>query len=324
MNIMNKKMMKRYIIPILILVFCVMEGMQAQKMMTPPHVMVVPDMIYCKSHGYVQEADNNGVVETVPDYEKALSEDPSLHSVLMQVAQLITDRNENIVIVDLMEVINNAKADATMSAANAGDQSESVDETIIRNSEADILVKVQFDLLKNGPQYQVSYTLTGTDAYTNQMFAPIEGMGAPSTSANPVVLLREAVFSNMDAFLTKMLSYYSNMQTRGRMVAFDIKTTSTSAVNMNSKVGEYTLREQIEDFLYDNSVDGNGLERVKSGNTFLQYQGVYIPLTATIRGRQRKQGAKDVAQKLVNFLEQNGVNSEFKIRGLGRVNIYIK
>lgn len=312
----------------LILVFAVLFGITgsicAQKAMTPPHVMVVPDLIYCKTHGYVQQFNNMGMTETVPDYEKALSEDPSLHSVLMQIAQLITDRNSDIVIVDLIEAINNAKADAAMAAANGGDQSESVDEAIIRNSEADILIKVQFDLLKNGPQYQVSYTLAGTDAYTNRMFAPISGMGAPSTSANPVVLLREAVFSNMDAFLTKMLSYYSSMLTKGRMMAFEIKTTSTSSVNMNSKVGEYTLREQIEDFLYDNSVDGNGLERVKSGNTFLQYDGVYVPLISTIRGRQRKQGAKDVAQKLVNFLEKNGVTAEYKIRGLGKVNIFIK
>lgn len=299
-------------------------ALSAQKAMTPPHVMVVPDLIYCKSHGYIQQFNNNGLTETIPDYERALSEDPSLHSVLTQIAQLITDRNGDIVIVDLLEAINNAKADAAMAAANAGDESESVDEAIIRNSEADILVKVQFDLLKNGPQYQVSYTLTGTDAYTNRMFAPIEGIGAPSTSANPVVLLREAVYSNMDAFLSKMLSYYSAMLTKGRMIAFEIKTTSTAGVNMNSKVGEYTLREQIEDFLYDNSVDGNGLERVQSGNTFMRYQGVYVPLISTIRGRQRKQGAKDIAQKLVNYLEQNGINAEYKIRGLGKVNIFIK
>lgn len=317
-------MTKIRIIALWALMSCAAGFLFAQKPMTPPRVMVVPDLIYCKSHGYVQEISNMGVTEAVPDYEKALSEDPSLHSVLTQVAQLITDRNENIVIVDLLEAINSARADAAMAAANAGDQSGSVDEAIIRNSEADILVKVQFDLLKNGPEYQVSYTLTGTDAYTNQMFAPIEGMGKPSTSANPVVLLREAVYGNMDALLAKMLSFYENMQTRGRMVAFEIKMASTASVNMNSKVGEYTLREQIEDFLYDNSVDGNGLERVKSGNTFLQYQGVYIPLVATIRGRQRKQGAKDVAQKLVNYLEQNGVNAEYKIRGLGKVNIFIK
>ena len=294
----------------------------AQKAMTPPHVMVVPDLIYCKSNGYVLQYNNNGVTETIPDYERALSEDPSLHAVLTQVKQLIAEKNSDIVLIDLIEAINNAKADAAMANANFADQSESIEEAIIRNSEADILVKVQFDMLKHGPNYQVSYTLNGTDAYTNRNFAPVEGMGKPSTSANPVVLLREAVYDNMDSFLNLMLTYYNSMVTKGRMVAFDIKTTG--GVNMNTKVGQYTLREQIEDFLYDNSVDGNGLERVKGGNTFLQYQGVYIPLTTTIRGRQRKQGAKDVAQKMVNFLEENGVTADFKIRGLGKVNIYIR
>ncbi len=296
----------------------------AQKSMSPPHVLIVPDLIYCKSHNFIQQHDNMGTTIEVCDYERALSEDPSLHAVLTQIAQLITDRNDGIVVVDLLEAINNAKADAAMAESNDGDQSESIDEAIIRNSEADILIKVQFDLLKNGPQYQVSYTITGTDAYTNQKFAPIEGMGEPSTSANPVVLLREAVYSNMDAFLSKMLAYYQGMQTRGRMVAFEIKTTNTSAHTMNSKVGEYSLREQIEDFIYDNSVNGNGSERVRSGNTFLQYQGVYIPLMAKIRGRERKQGAKDVAQKLINYLDELGIAADYKIRGLGKVNIYIR
>lgn len=312
-----------------VLIFCIatliaVGNSIAQKAMTPPHVMIVPDLIYCKSHGYTQQFNNNGILETIPDYEKALSEDPILHAVLTQIAQLMTDRNGDIVIVDLIEAINNAKADAAIAISNTGDESESIDEAIIRNSEADILVKLQFNLVKNGPEYRISYVLNGTDAYTNRNFAPISGMGKPSTSSNPTVLLREAASENMDAFLSKMMSYYQSMLTKGRMVAFEIKTTSSTSINMNSKIGEYTLREQIEDFLYDNSVDGNGLERVQSGNTFIRYQGVYIPLTATIRGRQRKQGAKDIAQKLVNHLESYGVNAEYKIRGLGKVNMFIK
>lgn len=317
-------MKKIFIFPVALLLIA--GSSFAQKVMTPPHVMVVPDLIYCKSHGYTQQFNNNGISETIPDYERALSEDPSLHAVLTQIAQLImeADADKKIVVIDLIEAINNAKADRAMAAANAGDESESVDESIIRNSEADILVKVQFDLVKNGPEYRVSYILNGTDAYTGRNFAPVSGLGKGSTSANPVVLLREAVFENMSPFTASMIKYYENMVKNGRMVALEIKTTSTSSVNMNSKVGQYSLREQIEDFLYDNSVDGNGLERVQSGSTFLRYQGVYIPLISTIRGRQRKQGAKDVAQKLINFLENNGVTAEYKIRGLGKVNIYIK
>lgn len=296
----------------------------AQKVMTPPHVLIVPDMIYCKKHGYTQTFNNMGVTEEVPDYERALTEDPSLHNALTQVANLISDRNSDIVILDLLECINLAKTDAAMINANGGDQSESIEEAIIRNSNADILVKVQYDLLKTGPQYNVSYTIKGTDAYTGRTFAPIEGVGAPSTSANPVLLLREAIYGSMDPFLTKLLAFYQSMVTKGRMVSFDFKITNTSPWRMSSRVGDLDLREHIEDFMYDNSVDGGGLERVKGGETFLQYSGVYIPLTARIRGRQRRQGAKDVAQRLCDYLRDRGVNADYRVIGLGKVNIFIR
>lgn len=313
------------LIALLATMFIFMSGnVMAQKVMTPPHVMIVPDLIYCKAHGYTQTFDNNGVTEEIPDYERALTDDPSLHGALTQIASLINERNGDIVIIDLQECINNAKKDAALSSANGGDQSESIEEAIIRNSNADILIKLQYDLLKNGPQYCVNYTIRGTDAYTSNMFAPLEGVGAPSTSANPVLLLREAIYGSMDSFLERMLRHYSSMTTKGRMVAFDIKTTNTSAHNMNSVLGELTLREAIDDFLYDNSVDGGGLERVKGGDTFLQYEGVYIPLTGNIRGRVRRQGAKDVAQRLTNHLATLGVTADFKIIGLGKVNIFIR
>ena len=315
--------MKRILI-VFAALLAVAGSAMAQKVMSPPHVMVVPDLIYCKAHGFTKQFQDEGVTTTIPDYERALTEDPTLHGVLTQVAQLLTDRNDGFVIVDIVEAINNARADRQMGNFNDADPSESAEEAVLRASQADIIIKVQYDLLKTGPQYQVQYTIRGTDAYTNQMFAPIEGVSPGSTAANPVLLLRGIAGDRMNAFIDKVWSYYNNMTKNGRMVAFDIRTTSTSGVNMNSKVGQYALREVIEDLLYDNSIEGNGLERVKGGNTFLKYEGVYIPLVSTIRGRQRKQGAKDVAAKVIAGLEQHGINAECKIRGLGKVYIYIK
>lgn len=309
---------------LMMIMFATAVETTAQKVMTPPVVMIVPDMIYCKSHGYVASLNNVNNIEEVPDYEKALAEDPTLHSAVTQIAQLITERNSDIVVIDLQEAINLAKEDAQMNSANGSDQSETIEEQIIRNSNADIIIKLQFDLLKSGPSYRVSYTLRGTDAYTGQTFAPLEGVGPNSTSANPVILLREALYGGMDSFLKNILSHYNSMLTKGRMVALDITTTSVSPYNFNSKINDLTLREHIEDFLYDNSVDGGGLDRMKGGESFMQYQGIYIPLTVTIRGRQRRQGAKDVARRLVNHLADLGVDADYKIKGLGKVNIYIR
>ncbi len=315
--------MKRIILSLAILA-AVCCAVAAQKPLTPPRMMIVPDITLCKQKGYTQQFNSGGATVTVPDYERALQSDASLRAVLTQIAQLITDRNDQIVIVDLAEAINAARADRAISDANFGDVSESVEEAVIRNSNADILIKVGYSVVSSGPQRRISYTLNGIDPYTQHTFAPVEGMGEPSTASAPEVLIREAVYANMDPFLRKMLTYYQNMCTNGRMVAFDIKTVSGASVDFNTKVGPYTLREVIEDFLYDNSVDGRGIENVKGGATFMQYTGVYIPLESTIRGRQRKQGAKDVAQRLVNYLAERGVTADFKIQGLGKVNIFIR
>lgn len=316
--------MKRAFYKITIIVAVVLFNfmdMSAQKAFTPPSIMLVPDLVYCVNNGYTTTGADG---EVIADYEAALSKDATLHSVLLQIAQLIKERNSEIVIVDLEEAINNAKSDAMMALSNNGDDSENVDEGIIRNSNADLLVKIHFDLIKTGPQYQVSYTMKGTDPYTSSIFAPIEGLGMPSTAASPVALLREAVYNNMDGFLAMLLKYYNNMLQGGRMVSFDIKVRGNSDLSMSTKLGQYTLMEEIEDFLYDNSVEGKGIENVRSGSSFMQYKGIYIPLIATIRGRQRKQGAKDLAQKLVNFLAEKNVKAEYKVLGLGKVNIYLE
>ncbi len=307
----------------LVALVAVMLPAVAQRLMTPPHVLIVPDMLYCSNNGYIIDAEVGGTMRAVPDYERALAEDATLHNALMQVAQLINERNSDIVLVDLLETINLAKNDAEIADEN-GAADETVAESIIRNSNADIIIKVNYDLLRNGPSYRISYTLQGTDAYTGRNFAPLEGVGAEATASNPVVLLREAIYGGMDSFLTKILAYYNGMRDHGRMVAFDITTAAGSGITMNSRVGDLSLREFIEDYLYDHSVDGSGTERVRGGDTFLHYDGVYIPLTTTVRGRQRRQGAKDVAQGLVNALADKGIEAGFKIVGLGRANIYIR
>ena len=312
----------------ILLFACVLMGISAinaQKTMSPPTVMIVPDDIYCKSNGYTLSFNNQGSIETRPDYEKALTEDQTLHAVLLQIGQLITDRNSSIEIIDILTAINNYKADISMNESNFGSEAESVDEAIIRNSQADILIKINFTLLKNGPQRQVQWTMAGIDAYTSMQFAPISGVGQPATAASPAILVREAVFGQMDAFLQKMLGYYQRMSTNGRGISFNFKIIDGSALSMNSKIGDYTLQEVIDDFLYDNSVDGNGLEKVRGGNTFLNYQCVYVPLMAEVRGRLRKQNANQIANKLRAYLEENyNIQSEFKTIGLGKVNFYIK
>ena len=315
--------MKRifFLIPLLCLVLTV----QAQKTMSPPSIMVVPDDIYCKTHGYTQPFNNRGVTEERPDYKRALTEDHDMHAVLTQIKELIMERNSKFRIIDLMTTIQSYEQAAVMNASNMADESESVDEAIIRNSNADVLIKVDFNIVKEGPERQAQFTITATDAYTNQQFAPVSGLGSPSTAASAATLMREAVFGKMDAFLQQVLNHYTNMLTDGRAVAFYFNIQQGSDTNMTTMVGEYSLGDVIDDLLYDNSVDGTGMEQVQGGDTFRYYNAVHIPLMADVRGRMRKQSAMNVAQRITRELQQKyQLECSCKMAGLGKVYIYIR
>jgi len=305
---------------------------QGRKAMSPPTIMIIPDDIYCNEHGYVVEFNDQGKKSTRPDYGKALGSDANLQGILTQIASLIQERSSTIEIVDINSAINASNMTEVLGQSNGADDSESIDEMIIRNANADFLVKVNFHELKKGPFSQMQVTLIGVDAYTGFQVAPIEGLSQQTSSASAAVLAREAVFSKMDGFLEKMLTYYSNMIEGGRCAAFEFKILDGSAFNMNSnvtitldgKAEKMKLREAIDELLYINSVDGKGLEKVRGGRTFLSYSSVYVPLFATVRGRERKQSATMVIDRIASALSDAGIDCETKAIGLGKVYVYIK
>ena len=128
----------------------------------------------------------------------------------------------------------------------------------------------------------------------------------------------------MDKFLSQVEDFYFNMAENGRAASFEFKVKNGSSMYMDSQVGDCLLSEVIEDLLYDNSVDGTGIEQAQSGRTFLLFNSVHIPLTGDIRGHNRKQSAFDVAQRIATELKKRyGINATCKRVGLGRVEIYL-
>jgi hypothetical protein len=316
--------MKKKIILLSLMIMCIVITIEAQKMMSAPSIMIVPDELYCNANGYVKTFKNQGITETRPDYERALTEDRDLNPVLTQVGELVKERDDKIEIKDIVSVLNNYRSDMAMNANNNGDDSESADEAIIRSSLADVLIKIEYTIRKNGPQHYVQYTIKATDSYNNNSIGQISGIGEQSTSAAAPILVREAIFQKMDEFLNQILRYYTNMQTSGRAIAINFKIKSGSSINMNSVIGDTSLGNIIDDYLNDNSVEGNGVEKVRQGTTFRTYEGVYFPMFVTVRGRQRKLSAGLVSDQIKNMLETKyQLKCEFKTIGLGKVNFYI-
>lgn len=57
-----------------------------------PKLMVVPSDAWCKEHGYMQNFDNQGSVEQIPDYKQALLNDKDLNNVIAKIGVLMADQ----------------------------------------------------------------------------------------------------------------------------------------------------------------------------------------------------------------------------------------
>lgn len=309
--------MRKFVLAFMALfMFPVALSLCGQTQMDPPRLLVVPHLKYCQQHGFMSD-------DNTPDYLNALKDD-ILTSVLDQVRSLIQDRNQNFEIVELSQAVSNSKENEMLALAHDGAESESIDEAIIRASEADVIVKVDFNINANGPQKSLRMTIDAVDAFTENSLAIVTGETRPSTSSAASTLAREAVFNQMDDFLNRLLTNYQMWVEKGRPLSIELKATASSALNLKSTVGDGMVYEHVEDFLLDNAKNGRG---VKGGgsSTLYKYPSVYFPLQIKGRkGKTVKLTASTVGANLQRYLESLGIQSEFVTKGAGHLVIYIK
>lgn len=310
--------MRKFVLAFMALfMFPVALSLCGQTQMDPPRLLVVPHDIYCNKHGYMLEG-------STPDYAKALLNDQILSNVLNQVKELIQDRNQGFELVELSQAISNSKENEMLSLAHDGADSESIDEAIIRASEADVIVKVDFNINANGPQKSMHITIDGVDAFTGKSISIVTGETRPSTSSAASTLAREAVYNQMDGFLNKLLTNYQMWVEKGRPLSIELKATASSALNLKSTVGDGMVYEHVEDFLLDNAKNERGVNGSGS-STLYRYPGVYFPLQVKgRRDRTVKLTANTVGANLQRYLESLGIQSEFFTKGPGHLIVYIK
>ncbi len=288
----------------------------AQTQMDPPSIIVVPDNIYCNKHGYMQK-------DNTPDYEKALLNDQNMKNVIEQVRSLIQERNKGFEMPNLMDVINHTKENQMLALENNAAE-ESFADRILRNTAADVMLSVDFNIDYNGPQKIMHITLDARDAYTGNSIALVEGVTSPSTASAASTLAREAVYNKIDALLNSLLATYQSWIEKGRPIKVDIQATNGGSMNLNTTVGDGMVYEHVEDFLHDNAKNDRGVTGSGS-STLRSYRGVYFPMQMKgRRGRIVKLSASNVASQLQSYLETQGIKSNCTAIGLGRIIVYIQ
>lgn len=289
-----------------------------------PTIMVVPSERFCIANGYSMTFDNQGTQTVLPDYRKALQSDADLRMAISKMSGIMSDRE--FPLKDLEQEMRNLASEsaetAMLTGADGGSVVESPIDILKRTAKADIILDLDFSVVKQGPKNSIMFTLNGLDAYTSKNIASSAGEGKPSTSASVELLLEEAVLSHMDEFCGRLMSYFDDMFANGREVKIMVKLFDGADVNLNEEFSYNGNTDElgtlIEDWISDNTVNGRyGLS--DATENFQRYEQVRIPMFYERNGKQRAMDTRTYVNNLKKFLSEAPFNLESKVymRGLG-------
>ena len=303
----------------IIIIIAVFLNMAAFSQAKKPTIMVVPSDVWCIQNNFSSTYDNQGVQETIPDYNRALQNDANLLLAISKINSMMADRG--FPLKDLQSVTKsvnqkNAEDNMIQSKTSGASLAENPIDRLRRIAKADIIMQLTYTLNVMGPKYAITYNLQGLDAYTNKQIAGAQGTGKQTFTAELPVLLEEAVMNNMDSFCDQLMVYFDDIQENGREVIVDIRVFDNgSGFDLETEFGGMELSEIIDDWISDNTVN-HVFNKSDGSETFIQYEQVRIPLYKT-NGQQMD--TESFFRELRKYLrDKYKIESKVMTRGLGR------
>ena len=311
-------MKKVFIFSIAIMLTTLSFG-QAKK----PTLMVVPADNWCIANNYVDKINDQGTVKDVPNYKRALQNSSECYNVITKINTLMSDRS--FPLKDLSSVLksmaNNTVMDIVTTSSSGAELAESTLDLIKRNSNADIILELNWQVNTVGPKKSITYSLAAKDSYTDKQIAGAQGTGSPSFSADLPVLLEEAVIANMDNFCAQLQAHFDDMMENGREVTMEVKVLENgSGINLASEYEGEELTDIIDDWVSDNSVN-HRYNLSQGSNNFLKFEQIRIPLfQANGRPNDTRRWTRDLSKFLTTKYQ---IPSKVDIRGLGKAVLLI-
>jgi hypothetical protein len=312
--------MKKLLIIVSILLVCTGAFGQAKK----PTIMVVPSDVWCTQNNFMTKYDNQGTEERIPDYKKALQSDPNLLLVISKINTMMADRgfplkNLETVLKDIER--QRAEDNMTTSKTSGAALAESPLDIIKNTAKCDIIMQLTYTINTQGPKKYITFILQGLDAYTDKQIAGDQGSGQPSFSADPPILLEEAVLSHIDNFNSQLQKHFDDLLTNGREVTVRVRVFNGSPVDLSNEYNGKELSEIIDDWMAKNTVSGRYSNSDGSEN-FIQFEQVRIPLyTETGKSMDTRQFVTEL-KKFLNAAPFN-LTCKVMVQGLGRATLVI-
>lgn len=288
-----------------------------------PTIMVVPSDAWCSKNGYMTVYESQGVRQSIPDYKKALQENPDLLLVISKMGEIMADRG--FPLKDLGAVLrsieNNAAEESVTMSKETGDViAESPLDKLKKSARADIIMQLTWTVNKTGPKNSITFNIQGLDAYTDKQIAAASGTGEPSFSAEVPLLLEESVIAHMDNFAGQLQSHFDDLFENGREITLSCRRWSGSDVDFETEFDGEELGFLIEDWLAANTVQSR-FSTVDATENMMLFEQVRIPMVAP---NGRAVDARYWANGLRRELESKyGIDAKLTIRGLGEAIITI-
>lgn len=296
-----------------------------------PTIMVVPADAFCERYGYVQQINTTGAVTSSPDYARAMKENADIRTLVSAMADFMAKNDFPIQSLEQeLKRLQTEDAELAMMTGKStgGEIEETPLERLRRSAKADIILDLDYEIHRVGPQKQVSFNLQAIDAYSSKV---ISGNTGVSTAANvPMTsLLEECVLSFKDNFLSGLQHYFDDLFANGREITVTLLRYDSCPVDFEEEFevnGEdYELAEIIEAWFADNTVEGRFTTQAKSANR-MRFNQVRIPLYGkNMNGKDVAIDAEAFVKPLVRMLKKKPYNLVVGSapRGLGDVWITI-
>ncbi len=293
-----------------------------------PSVMVVPSTVFCKNHKYMKQFNNNGVTESMADYDQALM-DNNVNQAITAINARLTKRGFEVK--NLRSALATLKTEAAEQALLTSKEGAAVAETPIdvlrRVAKADIWVEIDWseNVLKGGSQKNLTFTMSAIDAYTDFVVGgipPTTSSNEYSASFNVPALIEPVIQGQFEPFCNTLIDYFKDLANKGRAIKMQFLVWDDFDGDLMTEYDGAELHEIIEDWVADNTVKGKyGAPDISPSGNRMTIEQARMPL---VNKKGRDNDPSRWARELKNMLKNEyGIECNVSSKGLGEIQIVI-
>ena len=233
----------------LIIFLCTLSIGTFAQQATMPKIIVFPDDVWMKDHGFMKTVNRDGVVKYMPQYSDAFVNNRDLGTAIQAVQKVFTSRQFEHE--DLQSLLKDRQREHAEDIANAGDgrgmERNNMDD-LLQDANADIRMDLDYSVEPFGPRKNISFRMKAVDAYINNQIASCEG--TVQGTMDPLDLaLRKLVAGKSEELCNQIVDYFKDLRDNGRKITVVFRAAEGSGIDfVRGEINEDG--DTYDDFLY--------------------------------------------------------------------------